>query len=239
MNIDTLSKEAILADPAVSAMRAKIATIGALMYDRHLTDAAGGNLSARVKTSQGDVFCMSPRYSGSKHMWRLKPEQVLVITLDGTILDGGGEISRESRVHLRLHRDFGEHGTAVIHAHARNVLVFCAAARPMPPTLEQMRKFGTIPVIDFAPSHSESLADHVAAAITGNEARIRKQAAAVIAPWHGLFVMGKDLDAAYDAVERVDTNAYILLMSGRLGENDLLADARAALEDNMAKWESH
>ena len=30
--------------------------------------------------------------------------------------------------------------------------------------------------------------------------RIRKQAAGVIARWHGLFVLGKDLDAAFDAV---------------------------------------
>ena len=47
---------------------------------------------------------------------------------------------------------------------------------------------------------------------------IRKYAAAVIAPWHGLFVAGKDLDAAFDLTERIDTNAYCLLMSRLLPE---------------------
>jgi ribulose-5-phosphate 4-epimerase/fuculose-1-phosphate aldolase len=28
-----------------------------------------------------------------------------------------------------------------------------------------------------------------------------------------LFVIGKDLDAAFDSVERIDTNAYCILMS--------------------------
>jgi ribulose-5-phosphate 4-epimerase/fuculose-1-phosphate aldolase len=43
-----------------------------------------------------------------------------------------------------------------------------------------------------------------------------------MAPWHGLFVVGKDLDAAFDLTERIDTNAYCILMSRLLpeGPND-------------------
>jgi L-fuculose-phosphate aldolase len=206
-------------DPAVHAMRARVAEIGALMYDRFLTDAGGGNISARVASAQGDVLCMSPRYSGSRNLWRLQPEDVMVIGLDGAILDGAGEISRESKVHLKLHNEFGAHGSAVIHAHARNVLVFAALNRPMPMVLEQTRKFGTLPVVEYAPAHTHDLANHIAGAIRGSEARIAKQAAGAIAPWHGLFVIGKTLEAAFDAVERIDTNAYILMMGGRLAES--------------------
>jgi L-fuculose-phosphate aldolase len=185
----------------------------------------------------GEVVCMSPRYAGSKKQWYLQPEDVLVTSLDGQILDGAGEISREAKAHLRLHRDFGEHGTAVIHAHARNVLVFAAAAQPMPPVLEGTRKFGDIPITEYAPSHTPELADYVAAKIRGNEARIRKHAAAAIMPWHGLFVMGKDIDAAFDAVERIDNNAYILLMSKLLGASPMLSDERAELERLIAPFE--
>ena len=39
-----------------------------------------------------------------------------------------------------------------------------------------------------------------------------------MAPWHGLFVVGKDLDAAFDLTERIDTNAYCILMSRLLPE---------------------
>ena len=196
-------------DKAIAAMRAKVARFGGWLFERRLTDAAGGNLSARV----GDVVCLSPRYAGSKRQWQLQPEDVLLVDLDGNILDGAGEISRESKVHLRLHREFGEHGTGVIHAHARNLLVFAAMGRPLPPVLESTRKFGEIPVVEYAPAHSPQLAENVAGAIRGQESRIRKQAAAAIAPWHGLFVIGKDIDAAFDAVERMALNAYIILIA--------------------------
>jgi L-fuculose-phosphate aldolase len=213
--------------------RVKIAQIGAFMFERQLTDAAGGNISARV----GDKVCISPRYSGSKYRWKIRPEQVLVIDLQGNKIEGDGDISRESKVHLKLLNEFTD-GTSVIHAHARNVLVFCALARGIPPVLEQTVKFGEIKCVDFAPAHSQQLADNVANAIRGQEARIRKQAAGVIAPWHGLFLIGKDLDAAIDAVERIDNNARIIILGEmfKLAQMDGLAEQRAALSAAMAAF---
>jgi len=209
---------------AIEAARAHIAHIGALMFDRQLTDVAGGNISVRVD----DVVCMSPSFSGGIHHWNLKPQDVLVVSKDGTILEGTGKLSRESRVHLGLHAEFGEHGKAVIHAHARNVLVFAVMNRPIPAVMEATLKFGDIPVVAFAPSHTPELAENIAGAIRG-KTRIRKHAAAAIAPWHGLFVMGKDLNAAFDAVERIDTNAYCILMGQMLNMPDAIAAKQAEL----------
>jgi ribose 5-phosphate isomerase B len=194
--------------------RLKIADTGKLVFARHLTDAAGGNISVRV----GDRVCITPRYSGSKRHWQLQPNQVLVSDLQGNQLDGDGEISREGKVHLRLYKEFPD-GTAVLHSHPRHVMVFVASGQPIEPILEATLKFGTIPVVkNFAPAHSEKLADRIAAAMQGKEEAIRKYAVAVMAPWHGLFVIGKDLDAAFDLTERIDTNAYCILMSRLLPE---------------------
>jgi L-fuculose-phosphate aldolase len=212
--------------------RARIAQIGALMFERHLTDAGGGNISVRV----GDVVCISPRYSGQRHRWQLKPEQVLVVDLQGNKLDGDGDLSRESKVHLKLLTEFTDVGTSVIHAHSRNSLVFCALSRPIPPVLEQTLKFGDIQVVDYAPAHSQELANNIANAIRGQEDRVRKQAAGVLAPWHGVFVLGKDLDMAYDAVERIDTNAYIVLMSQLFALPDVLEEQRTLLAESVAAY---
>lgn len=220
-------------DQQVAEARAKVAAIGRFLFDRHLTDAAGGNISVRV----GDVVCISPRYSGSKRQWQLAPDDVLVADLNQNILEGSGEISRECSVHFKLHTEFREAGTAVIHAHPRNLLVFVSLARSMPPVLEATRKFGEIKVVEYAPAHSPLLAEHVAAGLRGQESRIRKHAAGVIAPWHGLFLMGKDLDAAFDAVERLDTNAYIILTAEKAGLGDALAQQAAALEEAAAAFE--
>ena len=75
----------------------------------------------------------------------------------------------------------------------------------------------------------QELANNVVNAIRGQEVRIQKQAAGVIAPWHGIFLIGKDLNAAFDAVERFDTNARSILMAPALGIIDQFAARRKAL----------
>ncbi len=195
-------------DLLLSQTRIKITEIGRMLFERHLTDSAGGNISMRV----GDLVCITPRYSGSRRRWHLRPNEVLVSDLSGNKLDGEGEVSREAKVHYRLYHEFPD-ATAVVHCHARNAMTFVAAAQPIEPIMEATLKFGTIPVAEFAPAHSAKLADMVAEAMKGKDEAIRKYAASVIAPWHGLFTVGKDIDAAFDLTERIDTNAYCVLMS--------------------------
>jgi ribose 5-phosphate isomerase B len=202
-------------DELLAQTRKKIAETGRLVFERNLTDAAGGNISVRVGD---DLVCITPRYSGSRRHWQLQPNQVLVSDMAGNKLDGDGDVSRESKVHYKLYQEFPD-GMAVLHSHPRHVMVFVASGQPIEPVLEATLKFGTIPVVDtFAPAHSEKLADFIAETMRGKEDAIRKYATAVMAPWHGLFVVGKDLDAAFDLTERIDTNAYCILMSRLLPE---------------------
>ena len=71
----------------------------------------------------------------------------------------------------------------------------------------------------------------------GQEAALRKQAIAVIAPAHGLFTLGKTLAAAYDATERIDGQAYSILMSQHLpdGSEDIAGISRSLI-DTVAHW---
>jgi ribulose-5-phosphate 4-epimerase/fuculose-1-phosphate aldolase len=216
-------------EEAVQATRAKIAELGAMLFDRGLTDATGGNLSARV----GDLICITARHSGSKFRWQLRPEQVLVTDMAGNKLDGDGEISREAKVHFKLLNEFPD-SNAVVHAHARHVMVFCVAGVPIPPVMECTVKLGEVKLVPFAPSGSVALADYVFEGMRGQGARIRKMAAAVMAPWHGLFVLGKDLDAAFDAAERVDTNARCILLGQALTSPEHMAVRQQALADAVA-----
>ena len=221
----------------ISQTRNKIAETGKLVFARHLTDAAGGNISVRV----GDQVCITPRFSGSKRHWQLKPNQVLVSDLAGNKLAGDGDISREAKVHYRLYQTFPD-ATAVLHSHARNVMVFVASGQPIEPILEATLKFGTIPVVkNFAPAHSEKLADAIVDTVIGKDEAIRKYATAVMAPWHGLFVVGKDLDAAFDLTERIDTNAYCILMSRLLPEGGPMdpESIQTRLRDAIQSFHDH
>jgi L-fuculose-phosphate aldolase len=198
---------------SVKEMRQLIAEIGALMYSRHLTDSAGGNLSVRMD----DTILMTPRLAGSVYRWQLNYEQVLVLDLQGKKLEGNGESSREGTVHLELLKEYYPDGTAVVHGHARNALVFCAFNQTLPAVLATEDKFGDLIEVADHPAHSPELAEVIVAAMRGQEARIRKQAAAVLAPRHGVFVLAKNLEAGYDALERIDGNAYCVLMGKMMG----------------------
>lgn len=214
------------------AAREQVAVVGMRLFERKLTDAAGGNVSVRV----GDVVCVSPSYSGQRRHWQLDPEDVLVVDMNRNIIDGEGKLTREANVHFGLYEAYSDYGTAVIHAHPQHLMVFAALGRSMPPVVEATRKFGQTPVVDFAPAHSEELAQNVVASMQGREARITKHAAGTIAPWHGLFLMGKDLFAAFDAVERLDNNAYCIMMGQLLGGSPLLQTETARMNAECEKF---
>jgi L-fuculose-phosphate aldolase len=187
----------------------QIAYVGQRMFERRLTDMAGGNVSAR----EGQTIYISPRFSGSRRHWQLNPEDIISGSLFGDELLSHPGFSREGKSHLAIYRNFPDVG-AVIHAHPFHVLPFCVAGRNIEPVLEATQKFGVTRIIKGAPAHSEELAQNILAGLVGREANIRKQAAAVILPKHGIFVAGKDLLAAIDALERIDWNAWCILAQG-------------------------
>ncbi len=226
----------VVRDKAVDQMRERIAELGRMLFDRHLTDACGGNMSARV----GDLICLTPSQAGQKKQWQIEAEDVLVVDLDGKILDGKGKLSRESNIHLGLLRKFHTYGTGVIHAHPRNLMVFVAMAQEMPPVLEANMKYGTVPCLEYAPATTIELSVKVIAAFEGLTETVKNHAAGVIAPWHGLFLMGKDIEAAFDAVERFDTNAYCYLMARQAFGADALSQRGVALAEAYASFkDSH
>ncbi|MEZ4862322.1 MAG: class II aldolase/adducin family protein [Caldilineaceae bacterium] len=180
--------------------------IGRRMFERRLTDMAGGNISIR----SGDQIYISPRYAGSKQHWQLAPTDIVVGSLLDDEILAHPRFSREGKAHVAIYRSFPDVG-AVIHAHPFHILPFCVAERPIEPVLEGTQKFGVVSVVKGAKANGDELAGNVAAGFVGKEAMIRTQAAAVIAPRHGIFVAGKEIFATLDALERIDWNAWCIM----------------------------
>jgi len=195
-----------------SELRCQLALIAHRMFERRLTDMAGGNLSARA----GEHILISPRYSGSRKHWQLEPEDFVEGLLQGDEILSDPRMSREGKAHLAIYRLF-PNVNGIIHAHPFHILPFAAASRPIPPVLEDTQKFGTIPVASYAPAHSADLAANVVALLREQEKALQAQAAAVILPTHGIIVAGKDIFAAIDALERIDWNAWCILAMKTLG----------------------
>jgi L-fuculose-phosphate aldolase len=183
------------------------------MYDRFLTNSAGGNVSCRA---DGRVY-ISPRYLGSKNQWKLTEDMILVFDNEFNVLEGDPvKVSRESLMHFGCYRRFPE-VNAVIHAHPRYLNVFSAAGRPLAPTNQYTEKFGTVEVLPNIPSISKELADAVVAKLEPHQPEMSKHGVALILSWHGVMMTGRTLDDAYDTLERLEWSAQTTLLAQAAG----------------------
>ncbi len=196
----------------IASARCKIAAYGKELYDRRLTDASGGNIGMRI----GDKLLMTPRYAGALWHWNLTPNRILVLDLEGNKLEGDGEVSRETKVHVALLGAYYPHASVVMHTHARNILVFCSVGAPLPPVLQYTEPFGTIEQTRVAFSETTDLADAVMEKIQAKIAATGNHLTACMAPGHGLFVLANSLEEAFELTDRLDNNAYCIINSQKL-----------------------
>ncbi len=188
--------------------RRQMVEIAGLIYGRFLSDSAGGNISVR---QDGRIY-ISPRFMGSLYRYQIRVEQISVLDAEQHVIDGPDVLSRESRMHLAVYREFPEVGS-VIHAHPRWMMVYAAAGRTMKPVLEYTAKFGDVECIPESPAHSQDLADELVRLVARRREQLRKVAMGVLLPKHGVAVLGLDLDNAYDTLERLENNARVALLS--------------------------
>ncbi len=194
--------------------REVISEFGAELYRRCLTDSTGGNLSIRLD----NTIIMTPRFSGARWHWQLKPDQVLVLDLEGNIIEGDGEISREARAHFTLLQHFYPEATAFVHTHPRHIMAFCAAEQPMPAVLECTKSFESLELCRYAPSESQALAEALLEFMLSHKNSLSQNGAiACMAPRHGLFVLARDIYTGYEVTERLDDNAYCVLQAEQIG----------------------
>jgi len=191
--------------------REHLVQICRLLFARRLNDATGGNISLR----QGDHIFMSPAHAGSRQQWQIELADVVVLDLEGNVLEGPSRRSREAQVHLALYHSFVRQG-AIIHAHPEYIMVFVAAGQAIPAALEHTQKFGTIGLARPARAHSSELAQNVVEALEPQKQAFEKHGIATLMPQHGIVVVGRDLDDAFDTLERIEANARTLLLSALL-----------------------
>jgi ribulose-5-phosphate 4-epimerase/fuculose-1-phosphate aldolase len=188
-------------------IRKQIVEIGRLMYERHLTDSAGGNISVRTP----EWVYATPRYAGSRYRWQLAPEQIITLRGGEVAVEQSSLVSREIQVHLAIYRQIPL-ANAVIHAHARYVMPFVTLGKPIPPVWEDTVKFGVIGLVPETPAHSSALAEQVAQALLPQAAGLSQHGIAILIPKHGIVVAGRDLSDAYDTLERINGNAECILL---------------------------
>jgi L-ribulose-5-phosphate 4-epimerase len=183
-----------------------------------------GNVSARDPETGYVVI----KPSGVKFE-DLKPDQMVVVDLDGNIIEGDLKASSDTASHLYIYRHMPE-VNGVVHTHSNYATSFAAVGKPIPPVLTAIAdEFGgPIPCGGFALIGGEEIGKVVVESIGNSPACLLKN--------HGVFTVGPSGEKALKAavmVEDVAKTVWIALQLGpQLGSPDeITAEDIARLHD--------
>ena len=186
-----------------------------LVYDRWLTNAGGSNFSGRVSA---DSVLLTPTGNAKRTRLRMSPDHLLHVRLDGTVLEGDGELSSSWPTHQGLYHAFPEI-SAVIHAHPLYATIFAARSCPLVVMLDGMKKYGTIPPLSGRNKiDSPPFVEEVIEVFAEHRETVAKCGFGVLYPGHGVLVAAPTLDDAYDLLERMEFNAAAVLFGRLLDE---------------------
>jgi len=178
-----------------------------LLYDRKLTNAAGGNAAVRVDDNR---MIVTPTLMSENMDCNLAPEDIIVCDFDLNIIDGKHKLSRECRMHALLLKEIPEIN-AVIHAHPEYTMVFVSANKPIPSVTEATEKMGDCGLVEKAKAYSIDLAEHVYDYFKDKREKAGTCGLCAILPYHGIVAVGKSLNKAFSVVERVECDAKCIL----------------------------
>ncbi|MDD4079906.1 MAG: class II aldolase/adducin family protein [Eubacteriales bacterium] len=185
-------------------MREEMCVTAKNMWDRRLTNAAGGNFAVRVDENR---ILITPSLMSERKRCCLEPEDILLIDYEENILEGSGKLSRESDMHIMLLSRF-ENIRATIHAHPFHCMPYIAFAKPIPNVTEATMGRGVVECIPYTKAYTPELAQRVYEYFNARRELAERKPIGVIQEKHGVVVSGPDLFMAYSMLERIEADAY-------------------------------
>jgi L-ribulose-5-phosphate 4-epimerase len=143
----------------------------------------------------------------------LRPEDHVVLDLEGDIVEGTLKPSSDTASHLRIYRERPD-VNGIVHTHSPYATAFAALGKPIPVYLTAMAdEFGgPIPCAGFALIGGEEIGEQVLANIGASVAVLLKN--------HGVFTIGKNARAAVKAAVMVEDVARTVWLALQLGQPD-------------------
>lgn len=191
--------------------RRELINYGKKLLNEGYTLGTGGNLS--IYDREQKLMAITP--SGIAFE-AIEPEDIVIMKLDGTIVDGKRKQSSE----WRMHKLFYERRTdinAVIHGHTIYSTVFGVLRRDLPASHYMIAVAGKdVKCAEYASFGTSELAENAFNAMTDRKA--------VILANHGILTGGADLADAYNVLEEVEYVSQIHIMAESIGEPINLKD---------------
>lgn len=171
-------------------------------YDRYLISATGGNISCRVPREDAILI----KSSGSAFS-DMTTDDIVKIDLDGNILEGSGDKSKEWKFHAGIYKVRPD-VDVVIHVHPPHATAIAANHDELPLVTNHAKGYlKDVPTIGIASSGSEKLADYVIEQFKDSE-RV-----AILMKEHGIITVGNSFKKAFYLAEMLEDTAKIALFS--------------------------
>jgi L-ribulose-5-phosphate 4-epimerase len=172
----------------------------------------GGNVSGR----DPDTGYVVIKPSGVRYE-EMKPEHMVVVDLQGQIIEGDLKYSSDTASHLCIYRHRPD-VSGVVHTHSPYATAFAAVGQSIPVCLTAMAdEFGgPIPCAGFALIGGEEIGRQVVEHIGDSSAVLLKN--------HGVFTVGPTPLAAVKAAVMVEDVARTVWLAKQLGEPDVIPE---------------
>lgn len=196
-------------------LREEIAEVAREMISSGLVTGTSGNVSAL--TPEGDVL-ITP--SGLDYSV-MEPEDVILINLDGEVLEGSFKPSTETPMHLGIYRVRGGIGS-IVHTHSKFATTLACMGWEVPAIhymLAVLSDESRVPLAPYATYGTEELANNAAEAL-GEAHR------ACLLQNHGTITVADGPKKAFSHTVVLEDMAEIYYRARLLGEPILLSDAQ-------------
>jgi L-fuculose-phosphate aldolase len=169
------------------------------MLSLGLVVGAAGNVSAR----EGDVVHITPR---ALPYGEMTEADVVGLTLDGEVVEGGRDPSSEWRVHIAIYAVRPE-VEAVVHTHSVHATAWSCLSEPLDTGMKELAQGvgGPVRTAEDAPAGTDAVARAAVQALAGRRA--------ILLAHHGVVAVGESLAQALvlcQVVERHARMAWLL-----------------------------
>jgi L-ribulose-5-phosphate 4-epimerase len=192
----------------LQAIREELVTLNQALSENGLVTWTSGNVSIR----DPETGYVAIKASGVKFP-DLTPESIVVVDLNGNLIEGELKASSDTASHLYIYRHRPD-VNGVVHTHSNYATAFAALGRPIPVylTAHGDEFGGPIPCGRFALIGGEEIGKIVVESIGSSSAVLLKN--------HGVFTIGSTGEAALKAAVMVEDIARTVWLALQLGQPD-------------------
>jgi L-fuculose-phosphate aldolase len=200
----------------LQAERELIVQYGQKLITSSLTTGSGGNLSLYNRAQ--DLVAIKP--SGIDY-FKLTPADIVVITIDGVVVDGDHAPSSEINIHLGLFKHRPD-VNAVIHTHSVYAATIACLNWELPAVHYLVGFSGDkVPLAPYATYGTKELADNIIRSIGHYNACLMAN--------HGVVTVGNNLPSAFAAAEEIELVARLYYQAKCIGEPVILSNQEMAV----------